>query len=101
MEKSELIEMCKYYDGEETCTYDDNDIAMLWNYERAWVYDDLNNVDYTEMMYDYAEVGLLRFKLDNTPTSYKALLFNRLSRGSQSMIDCVPYFKEFYDIHYS
>lgn len=104
MKKTDLIEMCKYYNGEEVNPYEskDNNKSMLWNYEKAWVYDSLNETDYTEMMNDYSEVGLLRFNTsDNTPTSYKALLFNRLSKGSQSIVDSIPYFKEFYNTYYS
>lgn len=104
MKKSELIEMCKYYKDENICPYEgsDNNKSTLWNYERAWVYDSLNKTDYTEIINDYSEVGLLLFNAsDNIPTSYKSLLFNRLSKGSLSMIDSVPYFKEFYNIYYS
>ena len=91
----------KLYRGEENCPecFEGTQKGLIWLYEKVWNEAEKNNskflIDYFE---DYASVGLIDFESnDNTPTSLKALLFNRCCKSSSiSMAAVVPEFKKWY-----
>ena len=37
MEKEDLIKQCRYYSGEETCPFSDNEMPWFWDMERVYV----------------------------------------------------------------
>ena len=37
MEKEDLIKQCRYYSGEETCTFNEENMQWFWNMERVFV----------------------------------------------------------------
>lgn len=39
MTRDELIKQCRYYKGEEECSFDgiDQDKTLFWSYEETWV----------------------------------------------------------------
>ena len=37
MKKEDLIKQCRYYSGEETCPFSDNEISWFWDMERVYV----------------------------------------------------------------
>lgn len=93
----ELLKFCRYYKGEEDCPFNDQDKAMLWFYERSWVLDIENDRFENSLISDYIYVGLSDFATnDSTPLTLKALLFNRFSKGANSMVDAVEPFKDMY-----
>lgn len=104
--KKDLIQFCRYYKGEEENPYKgkDQNKAMLWGYEKAWISDNFSDNGKSilaEYIEDYASVGLALFEMhDDTPASLKALLFNRFAKTSYSIIDAVEPFKKFYHQYY-
>jgi len=108
MDKSDYLQFCRYYKGENDNPFDGKDgtKAMLWFYERVWI-DEMQEIakdkeqkeshssfDYLD---EYLNYGLADFeKMDNIPISLKALLFNRYAKSSYSMRDAVKPFKQFY-----
>lgn len=101
MDKKDLISFCRYYHGEETCPFSEEDKSMLWDYERTWVADMMSDDDFSEYISDYLAVGLRDFSMfDDTPITLKAMLFNRYAKTAYTMQDAVPGFKEFYQKYY-
>lgn len=112
MDKKSYLQFCRYYKGEENNPYEgkDENKAMLWFYERAWVLEmqevnaDKKQVkDHISFTYvnEYLGCGLAEFEqFDNIPTSLKALLFNRYAKSSYSMKDAIEPFKKFYKKYY-
>ena len=37
MKKEDLIKQCRYYSGEETCPFSDNEMPWFWDMERVYV----------------------------------------------------------------
>lgn len=76
-----FIDYCRYYKGEKTCPFTNQNDRMFWDYERAWcemqrTHDTLMN----DILRDYNLAGFSEFEpYDGTPVSLKALLFNRLT----------------------
>ena len=103
MAHEDAIRFCKYYKGEEQSPYSEQNESMLWFYEKAWVYELLNNGEsFGLMLEEYLLVGLADFeKFDDTPITLKALLFNRYCKTAQSMLSAVEPFKEFYHKYYT
>jgi len=102
-EKKNLIKLCRYYKGEEACPYDTANEAALWHYERAWVYDTLNNGNILdEYENDYSLAGLSLFAAtDDVPASLRAMLYNRFHKGSMCALgEDAEQFKEFYRKYY-
>ena len=63
MDKKDLVKFCRYYKGEDDCPFKDQNKSMLWFYERAWVYDMLNDSDsLSSAIDDYIRVGLGLFE---------------------------------------
>lgn len=79
MEKNELLEICRYYKGEESNPFDgvDNDKSTLWFYERIWVEKMLNddlllNTNIEEYIaYGYGAMSV------HQPIPFVAMLMNR------------------------
>ena len=95
MEK--LFDYCRYYKGEKTCPFPDDDArALLWDYERAWCdMQEKKDAAMHEMMYDYNIHGLSDFEpYDGTPVSLKAFLFNRFAHWNDANSET---FKEWYN----
>lgn len=112
MKQNDLLKYCRYYRGESENPYEgkDQDRALLWLYERAWIHDTLGVVESGEvgtitgrLLDEYTGVGLSEFENeDGIPITLKSLLFNRFSQGNMSsMVDCVEPFKKFYKQYYS
>ena len=97
MSKKGLIELCRYYKGEDTCPK--NVPQVFWNYEKAWVEFSLNGSPLlTSMVREYYDYGMFDFnKQDDVPFSLKALLFNRYEQWLQGSLD---EFKEWYKRQY-
>lgn len=102
MEKDDLIKSCRYYKGEEACPFQEQNKSMLWFYERAWVYDTLNDSKSLSITTDeYKSLGLESFEdLDGIPLSLKASLFNRYANSCYSTANEVEPFKQFYKEYY-
>lgn len=102
MGKTYLLTLCRYYKGEEHNPFRDQNKSMLWSYERAWVYDMLNDSDsLSSAIDDYIRVGLGLFEqFDKIPLTLKALLFSRYARTSNSIAEAVEPFKRFYKEYY-
>ena len=99
MERNDLLHHCRYYKGEKENPHPEGNEALFWDYERIWVDAMMKDSDLLpEYIEEYIGIGLRNFeKADDTPTSLKALLFNRFCHwNSGSMIDCLEPFKEFY-----
>lgn len=110
MEKNDLIKFCRYYKGEDVCpSFEDQNIRMLWGYERSWMMEQLQSIRrefltdlQSEMLDDYLREGLSDFsKNDGVPISLKVILFNRYCKTQQSMSQAVEPFKKFYLKYYS
>lgn len=103
MERKDLLHQCRYYKGERENPHPEGNEALFWDYERAWIEEMVNDSNYlSECISDYIGIGLKDFeKMDNTPLSLKAILFNRYAKGSYSMMDAVEPFKMFYRNHYT
>lgn len=102
MKKDDLLRFCRYYRGESRNPFtNDGTRALLWDYERSWVSDNLKEGDFSDYLNDYIAVGLQDFsKYDDTPVTLKAVLFNRYAKTAYTMQDAVPGFKEFYQKYY-
>lgn len=110
MDKSDYLQFCRYYKGEESNPYEgkDRNKAMLWFYESVWVrdmqkvnQDEKNEKEHTPYMDEYLGYGLADFeKMDDTPITLKSLLFNRYAKGCYSMQYAVEPFKKFYKEYY-
>ena len=104
MTKQDLLRVCRYYKGEKENPYTDTDQdkALFWDYERKWIDFKLDDSDtLCDYIGDYVGVGLGGFeKMDDTPLSLKALLFNRYAKTSYSIMSAVEPFKEFYKKYY-
>ncbi len=106
LNREELINLCRYYKGEEENPYErkDNNKAMLWFYEQGWVIDTLRHGEeggscLEEYATDYISAGMVEFRRDDMiPMSLKALLFNRYMRGS--MDGNTEPFKKFFNKYY-
>lgn len=100
MEKKDLIQFCRYYKGEKENPYNEQDKALLWDYERIWIsynFSDNGRDVLAKYLEDYVGIGLSLFEIhDDIPVSLKALLFNRYAKYSYSLIDAVEPFKKFY-----
>lgn len=98
MEK--LFDYCRYYKGEKTNPFkNDDERALLWDYERAWCDMQRTRDEYVnDMVNEYNVSGLTEFEpYDGTPVSLKAFLFNRYCHwNSGSTYDCVEPFKSWY-----
>ena len=103
MEKREtLIKGLRYYKGEERNPFSGGDGAMFWECEKKWV-DMFLAEDETLMTYwnDFYAYGLLDFaENDGTPTTLKALLFNRYSHWFGYVSKDGKEFKEWYNKTY-
>lgn len=98
---NELLKHCRYYGGEESCPFEDQNKKMLWFYEMSWVIDTSRGVDWSAAVDEYLSYGLARFSAgDGVPISLKALLFNRYMRDSFSVADSIEPFKTFYKTYY-
>ena len=100
--KEFYLQQLKYYKGEEESPFDDNNKSMLWFYESVWynymTTENKGPLDEYISDFKYAELSDLP---DNMPLGYKALLFNRYSKGSMtSMLDSAKEFREFYAKYY-
>lgn len=102
MKKDDLLRFCRYYRGESDNPFKNDDTrAILWDYERTWVSDNLKDGDFSDYLNDYIAVGLQDFaKYDDTPVTLKAMLFNRYAKSEYSMQSAVPRFKDFYNKYY-
>lgn len=102
MEKKDLLKLCRYYKGEDDCPFKEQNKSTLWFYERAWVFDTLNNSNsLSSAIEEYIRLGLGLFEqFDDIPLSLKALIFNRYARTSNSMTEAVEPFKKFYKEYY-
>ena len=95
--KKDYLNFCRYYKGEKECP--GNKKASFWEYERKWVDLSMSKDDILGNMLDeYIAYGLGDFeKMDNTPITLKALLFNRYSHW----MGCDTYgFKNWYRKEY-
>lgn len=82
MDKKSLLDLCRYYKGEEHCP--ENVAPIFWEYERAWVGFTLaKSPVLNSMTLEYYDYGLSDFsKNDDVPFTLKALLFNRHAQAS-------------------
>lgn len=101
MQQSQKLAICRYYHGEQSSPYSDQNKSMLWFYERWWV-NEKSDILLAEYVSEYISAGLFEFSnTDNIPVSLKALLFNRNSKTELSLQDAVEPFKAFYKKYYS
>ena len=83
MEKEELKSLCRYYKGENECSFHDGNKALFWSCEKWWTEQTaLANDEASEriavFIKDYMEAGLSGFeKYDSVPITLKAVIFNR------------------------
>ena len=80
----DYLSHCKYYKGEAESPYkSDQTEDTLWFYERCWVIEAQRHSDLLRAYIKaYEKVGLKDFCYgDVTQEGYKALLFNRFTRG--------------------
>lgn len=95
MTREEIVNLCRYYKGEESNPYekdhtrDGGNKSMLWFYERGWVNEvmyhqqDENSGILAEYATEYINAGMADFREnDMIPISLKAMLFNRYMRDS-------------------
>ena len=100
--KEFYLQQLKYFKGENESPFDDNNKSMLWFYESVWYnYMTTENkglLDEYISDFKYAELSDLP---GDMPMGYKALLFNRYSKGSMgSMQDNAKEFRAFYAKYY-
>jgi hypothetical protein len=98
---NDLIDQCRFYRGEKICPdgFKDPQKWYLWFFESRWVeMYEANSEILENYIIEYTSMpGLSSFEdQDGTPTSLKALLFNRYAEGFWSMINAVPNFMEWY-----
>ena len=111
--RSEIIEKCNHYKGEESTPAGSN--GLMWNYEKNWVdtveREIINNEKSEQLwswLYQYRSAGLEYFHLtpyqlknmcqDNVPESLKAMLYSQfvLSFGSDTNEFKKWYKREYY-----
>ena len=100
--KEFYLQQLKYFKGEKESPFDDNNKSMLWFYESVWynsmISDNKSFLDEYISDFKYAQLTDLP---GDMPLSYKALLFNRYSKGSMtSMLDSAKEFRAFYAKYY-
>lgn len=91
MDKHAYTDMCRYYKGETTCPFCEQNDKMFWDYERWWV-ESFENEEKHLVLQDainrYIWCGLESFdESDGTPLSIKALLFNRYEHWAEGTPD--------------
>src|SRR5574344_1366478 len=82
----ELLSKCRYFDGmpKPADTLGQNE-RMLWMYERKWVFESMGGSTFKQYLNEYKAAGLGEFSSkDGIPIEYKALLFERYSKGCYS-----------------
>ena len=101
MDRNSYLQFCRYFDGSKVCPFKDETKATLWKIEANWVVFSLKNADILHSaLADYLAAGLQSFeKMDDTPASLKAFLFNRLTKYEER-VD-IEGFKKFYKQYYS
>lgn len=101
MDRKDYLQFCRYFDGGKECSFKDETKATLWKIEANWVDLSLKNAELLHSaLADYLAVGLQSFmKMDDTPASLKAFLFNRLTKYGER-VD-IEGFKKFYKQYYS
>lgn len=98
---NETIWFCRYYKGEKECPEHlrGTDEGLFWFYECRWaeMYNENSQILESHIEEFLLTPGLSSFEAeDGTPTSLKALLFNRFAVGCYTMAGAVPGFKKWY-----
>lgn len=81
--KDALISLCRYYKGEEECTFKDSNKKLFWAWEKWWceqteLSNDAGCERISTLLDEYIEAGLSDFEpYDNVPATLKAVIFNR------------------------
>ena len=91
MKESDLLQYCHYYKGERENPYEGKEPgkSIYWFYEQCWVKFMLDDNDkyIANISQEYEAYGLTDFeKIDGTPESLKALLFNRYAHWQSANI---------------
>lgn len=109
MSRKELIELCRYYKGEDENPFagKDQNAMMFWSYEKMWC--EMNHTALEDenssaaamignFISEYSAAGLLFYRAtEDTPISLIALLYNRYEQWLQGTPD---EFKEWYTRQY-
>lgn len=98
MNKKDLIQFCKYYQGEKESPFAQTDARFTaWRIEALWVDSMLSDSEQiSRSLDDYIMYGLKDFcKTDDIPITLKAFLMNRYFQYAER--DDVNEFKKFYN----
>lgn len=100
MNKKDLIQFCKYYQGEKECPYQGTN-GVIWDWEKSWVElsvdDDKGAFLLSSFLDEYIFCGMKDFqKYDDIPITLKALAFNRFNQWDEG-----GDFKEFYKKYFA
>lgn len=102
--KAQYLVFTKYYKGEEECppkiSAKENG-AILWCYERSWVYDSINHRLGGEYIIEYIAYVGDKVPADvGYPISLLAYLFHCISKWSYSLESCADGFYDFLKKYY-
>lgn len=101
MNRNELVNLCRYYKGEQESPFAFADPRFTaWRIEALWVVAATNQAEMLNFcVEDYIRHGLAGFQdKDGVPISLKAFLMNRLFQYAER--EDVEDFKQFYLNHY-
>lgn len=99
----ELIQQCRYYQGEEQCpeSIAKKGMSQIWVYEQMWVEREGLRDENHWHINEYNQNGLKDFNVDDgTHITMKALLFNRYSHWSGGYENLGDGFREWYERNY-
>ena len=100
MKKEDLLEYCRYYNGEDKMQPSDADKYIIWRAERAWVNDFGNDENTDKVLNEYIAYGLTYFAMtDHTPIHLKAFIFQSFCHFEERVN--IEEFKKFYTKYYS
>lgn len=99
--KNELLDFCRYYQGEDENTFSLNDDrSMLWEYEKIWYnLKNSNDKQIDDFLRDYNLFDMSEFEpFDGVPITLKAVLFDLFSNwaGVRNADDFKKWYKEVY-----
>ena len=102
---NELIQQCRYYQGEEQCpkSIEKKGISNIWFYEQLWVEREELRDENGYNALGYISDGLEDFNQDDvTPITLKALLYNRHTHwcGGYGIESDTKSFKKWYEENY-
>ena len=92
----DLLLFCRYYKGQNKNPYEGKDEENLWEYEKFWYENTINeDSSFDYFLSEYIRAGLADFcKYDNVPITLKSVLYNRYAQHNEMFK--IEEYKEWY-----